>query len=256
VIGQEKRWSASAEAEHRDARATRVDREDDLGAENGSEPGGVRRDIRARGVDVLEGAESKLIHDRKIRRGTLRTVAVMEIRRLTTPELGAAHADAIRALLTAAFAEDEHGGFSEDDWQHALGGLHFLVEMDGRIVGHASVVERVLTIGNRPVRTGYVEAVAIAPEQQRLGLGSQLMRAVDEHIDGGFELGALGTGSQPFYERLGWEVWRGPSHVRTSQGLEPTPGEDGYILVLRTRRSPSLRLTDPISCEWRPGDAW
>ena len=170
---------------------------------------------------------------------------------MTSAEIGA-----IRSLLTAAFEGDEHGGFEEEDWQHALGGTHFLLEDDGGIVGHASVVERVLHVGDRPIRTGYVEAVAVHPNHQRRGLGRRLMEAVDEHINVGFDLGALGTGSQPFYERLGWEIWQGPSSVRTATGVEPSPDEDGYILVLRTSSSPPLDLTDPISCEWRPGDSW
>jgi aminoglycoside 2'-N-acetyltransferase I len=118
------------------------------------------------------------------------------------------------------------------------------------------VVERELHVAGQPVRTGYVEAVAVDPARQREGLGTLLMQAVDAHVDREFELGALGTGSQAFYERLGWEIWHGPSSVRTADGVEASPDEDGYILVLRTRSSPPLLLTDPISCEWRPGDAW
>jgi aminoglycoside 2'-N-acetyltransferase I len=183
-------------------------------------------------------------------------VADVQVRSLATPDLTASEIVAIKALMTAAFAEDEHGGFTEDDWRHALGGTHFILEVDGRIAGHASVVERELHVDGRPLRTGYVEAVAIDPSVQRQGLGSQLMREVDALIDVAFELGALGTGTQPFYEQVGWEIWQGPSHVRTSSGTQATPDEDGYILVLRTRHSPALRLTDPISCEWRPGDVW
>jgi aminoglycoside 2'-N-acetyltransferase I len=134
--------------------------------------------------------------------------------------------------------------------------MHFLVEVDGAVVGHAAVVERRLEVDGRPLRTGYVEAVAIAPGHQRQGLGTALMRDVDAYIAAGFELGALGTGSHAFYERLGWETWHGPTSVRTPNGLERTPDEDGYILVLRTPTSPPLALTESISCEWRPGDSW
>ena len=49
---------------------------------------------------------------------------------------------AIRALLDAAFA----GDFDDDDWAHALGGTHALVEADGAVVAHASVVPRVLDV--------------------------------------------------------------------------------------------------------------
>ena len=158
--------------------------------------------------------------------------------------------------MDAAFAADEHGGFDDEDWEHALGGMHFLVEIEDRIVAHAAVVERELHVAGRPVRTGYVEAVATAPERQRAGHGTAVMRAVNAYIDATFDLGALGTGSQPFYERLGWQIWRGPSSVRTDTGDERTADEDGYIMVLLTKSSPPMRLEEPISCEWRPGDVW
>lgn len=178
------------------------------------------------------------------------------IRSLPTADLSPAETEALQALLTAAFEPDEHGGFSWDDWLHALGGTNSILEVDGAISGHASVVERTLEIGGRPVRAGYVEAVAILPSKQRRGLGSLLMRDVNAHVLGGYELGALGTGSQPFYERLGWQVWRGPTGVRVDGAVRLTPDEDGYILVLPTPSSPPFDLTEPISCDWRPGDVW
>lgn len=160
-------------------------------------------------------------------------------------------------LMRDAFADNEHGGFTDDDWQHALGGTHLLLEADGAIVCHASVVTRELHVDGIPLRTAYVEAVATDPARQRQGLGSQVMRAVGEFIYAGdWQLAALGTGSQGFYERLGWRVWRGPSFVRTASGAVATPEEDGYIMVRLTPRSPAVDWSAPISCEWRPGDVW
>jgi aminoglycoside 2'-N-acetyltransferase I len=178
------------------------------------------------------------------------------VRQMPTTELTADETAAIRAILWAAFAEDEDGAFTEDDWLHALGGVHFVFDVGGRIVSHASVVERDIRFGGTSLRTGYVEAVATAPDEQRRGHGSAVMRAVNEHIEAEYEIGALGTGSQPFYERLGWEIWRGPSFVRLPSGDERTPDEDGYIMVLRTPATTTVDLTGPISCEWRPGDVW
>jgi len=180
----------------------------------------------------------------------------MRIRQLGTDELTPEEVEAIRELLWTAFADDEDGAFTEDDWQHALGGVHFVLDLDGRIVSHASVVERELHVGRTPLRTGYVEAVATAVDQRRRGHGTVVMRGANSYIAQHFELGALGTGSQGFYERLGWQVWRGPSFVRTTDGPQRTPDEDGYILVLETASSPTLDLAAPISCEWRPGDVW
>jgi aminoglycoside 2'-N-acetyltransferase I len=180
----------------------------------------------------------------------------LEVRRLATGDLTPADVNQLRSLLWAAFAEDQHGGFSEDDWQHALGGRHYVLEAEGRIVSHAAVVERELHVDGRPLRTGYVEAVATAPQHQRRGYGTAIMREVNSDIAEQYELGALGTGSHRFYERLDWQTWRGPSYVRTTAGLQATPDEDGYILVLVTPSSPPLDLIAPISCDWRAGDVW
>jgi aminoglycoside 2'-N-acetyltransferase I len=182
-------------------------------------------------------------------------VTAPRIRWLATDRLRPAEVAALKELMAEAFAQDEHGGFTDEDWAHALGGTHFVADESGRIVSHASVVNRDIRVDGRPLRTGYVEAVATAVDRQGHGIGTAVMRAVAAHLDA-YQLGALGTGSHGFYQRLGWETWRGPSSVRTSEGERPTPEEDGYIMVLRTAQGPPLDLDAPISCEWRPGDVW
>ena len=177
------------------------------------------------------------------------------LRRVPTGDLTPAEILAIRQLLWSAFDGDD-GGFTEDDWQHSVGGMHFVLDIGGTILAHASVVERELHIDGRPLRTGYVEAVATAPDRQGLGFGSRVMRDVTSYIEEGFELGALGTGSHEFYQRLGWQTWAGPTSVRTAEGTRRTPDEDGYILVLRTPQSPPFDPGAPINCEWRAGDVW
>ncbi len=179
------------------------------------------------------------------------------VRRVGSEDLTVSETAAIRELLVAAFGSDEEEAFTDDDWAHAIGGLHFVLDLDGEIVAHASVVERQLHVGDRgPLRTGYVEAVATAPDRQGAGFGSLVMGEVSDYIRGAFELGALGTGRQAFYERVGWRTWKGPSGVRTTEGVRPTPEDDGYIMVLTTPASPPLDLNATITCEWRPGDVW
>ena len=179
-------------------------------------------------------------------------------RRVATADLTTDDLAQIRRLLWAAFDDDDpEEAFTEADWEHALGGVHVILDDDGAIVAHASVVTRELHVGGRPLRTGYVEAVATDPARQGRGLGTTVMREIGAIIRDRFELGALGTGEQGFYERLGWRIWRGASFVRASDGDRPTPDEDGFIMVLRTPLTPAdLDETDPISCEWRPGDVW
>jgi aminoglycoside 2'-N-acetyltransferase I len=180
------------------------------------------------------------------------------LRRLGSTDLSPADVAAIRAILDAAFDDgDPDERFTEDDWQHALGGVHVVLDVAGEILAHAAVVERELHVAGRALRAGYVEAVATAPARQGHGLGTAVMREVGAIIVAGYELGALGTGRHGFYDRLGWRTWRGPTSVRMAQGDQATPEDDGYLLVLRTPTTPpDLDETDPISCEWRPGDVW
>lgn len=179
-----------------------------------------------------------------------------QLRRVRTDELTLDEIAAIRLLMQAAFGDDEDERFEDADWEHALGGTHVVLDIDGEIVSHAAVVLRLLHVAGRPLRTGYVEAVATAPERQGKGHGTRVMTEIGAIIAADYELGALGTGSYHFYERLGWRRWRGPAFVRTADGERPTPDDDGYLLVLTTPRTHPIDLADPISCEWRPGDVW
>jgi aminoglycoside 2'-N-acetyltransferase I len=162
---------------------------------------------------------------------------------------------ALRELFDAAWADDE-ATFTDHDWDHAVGGIHFILEEDGEIRAHASVVEREIHAGEHALSAGYVEAVATWPDHERRGFGTAVMREVGAHIDGTFPLGALDTDRPGFYERLGWVVWKGPTFVRTETGLLRTAEEDGGVLVRLTPTSPELDLSAPISCDWRPGDVW
>lgn len=159
--------------------------------------------------------------------------------------------------MDAAFAsEQEDERFADSDWDHALGGLHLIATLDGETLAHASVVARELHAGGRPIHTGYVEAVATLPAVQGRGIGTLVMGAADEHIRETYELGALGTGEHGFYARLGWQTWQGPLFVRTLDGPQRTPDEDGGIMVLTTPSTGPLDLAAPLSCDWREGDVW
>lgn len=177
------------------------------------------------------------------------------LRSLPTNRLGSEDLRAIRDLMDTAFGSGEEA-FAEEDWEHALGGLHLVLDLEGKIICHASVVERTIEIDGRPLRTGYVEAVATDPSRQGQGHGTIVMVAATEHIRATYELGALGTGRHAFYERLGWQTWQGPAFVRSPDGEQRTHDEEGYILVLRTPSSPPFDLAERITCDWRPGDVW
>lgn len=180
---------------------------------------------------------------------------------MTTPDLRLVRSDrltaserrALRALLDAAF----EGDFTDDDWNHGLGGWHAVMALGDEVVAHGSVVPRTLWIGRHAFRAGYVEAVAVTPSRQRGGLGTGVMRALTDLVCREFELGALSTGEWGFYERLGWQRWRGASWVRLRDGgLVRTAEDDDGLMVLRCGTSEAVDLAADITCEERDGDSW
>jgi aminoglycoside 2'-N-acetyltransferase I len=169
-----------------------------------------------------------------------------------TADLDAATLGAARGLLDAVFGAD----LTDEDWEHALGGMHALVWEDGELVGHASVVQRRLLHGGRALRTGYVEAVAVHPDHRRRGLGGALMAELERVVRGAYELGALGASDEgaALYLARGWQRWQGRTYALTPSGVERTEEEDDAIFVLPV--SVQLDLTGDLTCDWRDGDVW
>jgi aminoglycoside 2'-N-acetyltransferase I len=185
----------------------------------------------------------------------------LPIRTTLTDGLTAAELRGLRELFRAAWPDSR---FDDHDFEHAMGGRHWLITLDRRIVCHASVVPRTLWVAGRALRTGYVEAVATLPAFENRGLGSAVVRGAGDHIRASYELGALSTGRHSFYERLGWRTWLGHTFVRSPSYADggdpaevmPTAGDDGSVLVLATPASPPLELDGSLVCDWRAGDVW
>ena len=174
------------------------------------------------------------------------------IRALATEDVSPELLVQVRDLLHRAF----DGDFSHDDWEHTVGGTHFLVWDGDSLVSHASVVPRVLEVASRPLNVGYVEGVATHPAHRRRGFASVAMAAATDLIRSLYEMGGLGTDLYSFYERFGWERWKGATYVRRTEGLFHSAEEDGYVMVLRFGPSADLDLWAPISCDERSGDDW
>jgi aminoglycoside 2'-N-acetyltransferase I len=171
---------------------------------------------------------------------------------IATQQLAETELRALRTFLNEAFDHD----FPTEDWEHCLGGLHVMVRDGDDILCHAALIERGLVAGDTPLRTGYVEGVATRSRSRGQGHGSRVMKAIAEIVQRDFELGALATGRQSFYARLGWELWQGPTSVSTPSGPEPTPEEDGAVMILRTPATPRLDLGAQLMCDRRAGDVW
>ena len=155
----------------------------------------------------------------------------------------------IRSLLDAAYGEDMTRYLND------IGpGEHLLGRLDGRLLCHLMWVTRWLEPeGLRPLRTGYIELVATAPDARRRGFASALLTRLPSLL-ADFELAALSPAAHSLYRRLGWQSWRGPLAVRKDGQLIATPDEE--VMVLPLPRTPALNLDASLSVEWRPGEVW
>lgn len=174
-----------------------------------------------------------------------------DLRIAHTADLDTATRTTVRALLDDVFDD-----FSETDWAHSLGGLHVTAWEAGTLLGHAAVVQRVLLHQGIPLRTGYVEGVAVRVDRQRHGIGAALMTEIERIVRGAYELGALGASDagRPFYARRGWLPWQGKTSVLTPDGIRATEDGDGGVYVLPV--SAQLDLAAALTCDWRSGDVW
>jgi aminoglycoside 2'-N-acetyltransferase I len=169
-----------------------------------------------------------------------------------TAHLDADTLHAARALLDEVFGEE----MTDEDWEHALGGMHAIVWEADQLVGHASVIQRRLLHGGRALRTGYVEGVAVRADRRRRGHGRAMMASLERVIRGAYELGALGASElgEALYTAAGWKRWRGRTWALTPDGPVRTADEDDGVYVLEV--TAALDLSGDLTCDWRDGELW
>ncbi|MFD3540875.1 GNAT family N-acetyltransferase [Streptomyces sp. NPDC058662] len=169
-----------------------------------------------------------------------------------TSQLGPGALEEVRDLLDAAF----EGDFSDEDFEHGLGGMHALVREGGRLVAHGSVVQRRVVHGGRALRLGYVEAVAVRRDLRRRGLAGHVMAALEEVIAGAYVLGGLSASEEgaALYAGRGWTVWGGRIGALAPGGPVLLPEEEGSTYLWAP---PGALLPDPagrLDFDWRDGD--
>jgi aminoglycoside 2'-N-acetyltransferase I len=176
----------------------------------------------------------------------------MVLRTLRTSELDeATRAAVVRLCLDAHQVGDFENLFS----YLPPDGLHVLADLGDELVGHAVVTTRWLQPLELPLlRTAYVDAVSTSPAQQRQGIGSAVMTQLASAI-GDYDVACLETDRVSFYERLGWEEWRGPLAGRSFEGLIPTPDQHG-VMILRLPRTPELDPDTLLTIEVQPARIW
>lgn len=70
-----------------------------------------------------------------------------------------------------------------------------------------------------------------------------------------YEIACLETELTGFYQRLGWERWRGPLGGRSDGGVIPTPEQEG-IMILRLPATPRLDLDELLTIEANEFRIW
>lgn len=181
-----------------------------------------------------------------------------ELHIAATTELPPALRMELRSFLDRAY----DGEFTDDDWEHALGGHHVWRRDADGLVAHGSVVPRTLWTGGRRWQVGYVEAVATREDLRRRGEGAAVMRALAQLLRDRDQLGVLSSAAEEFYLGLGWERWRGPTWTAPLAALEDrgqwtrTEEDDGGIMILRAATTLALDLDGPLVCGFRGGDVW
>ena len=157
---------------------------------------------------------------------------------------------AIVELCNRAYEEDM--GTILDTFADAT---HLVGYHGNSFVSHALWVTRHLQAGTDPImRTAYVEAVATDAEYRSRGFASAIMKHLIGEIQH-YDMAALSPSSVAFYERLGWELWRGPLFIRKNDNLIPSL-DDEEVMIFRLPKTPVLDIHASLSAEWREGELW
>ncbi len=169
-----------------------------------------------------------------------------------THELGTGRLRAIRRMLDTAF----DGDFSDEDWDHALGGVHACIEDDHGIAAHGSVVMRRVLHNSRSYRVGYVEGVGVRADRRRQGLAGLVMAELERVIDGAYAFGALSASDEgaALYRARGWEPWKGRIEVLGPDGIVRLPDEEGSTYLRPAAGGPLPDPTAALVFDWRDGD--
>ena len=173
----------------------------------------------------------------------------LELRTVPSTEMSQTQYDAVVALCSEVFHCDYTYYMNLD-----LHRVHVLGCVGERLVAHALWLTRRLRTGEGPWReAAYVEGVATHADFRGRGCGSAVMRRLQDEVSG-FDLAALSPADAAWYERLGWERWRGPLFIVKDGVAQATP--DDEVLVYRTPRTGALDLDAALTGEWRPFELW
>lgn len=150
----------------------------------------------------------------------------MEIRPATSQD-----AASIRDLTIAAFSASEFGHNGEADLIEALTGtvaehLSLVATIENKIVGHILFTLVVLRADSEEQSGMGLAPMSVAPDQQRRGVGSTLVReGLERLFDGGCVFAAV-LGHPAYYPRFGFEP---AGSFGVAHGFEGIPQEVFFL---------------------------
>lgn len=122
---------------------------------------------------------------------------------------GAGDSQAIEAVTVAAFSSSPHASHTEQHIVNALRragklSISLVAESDGVIVGHVAISP--ISISDGTVGWFGLGPVSVAPQQQRRGIGAQLVREGLRLIRERGASGCVVLGDPEYYGRFGFRV--------------------------------------------------
>lgn len=159
--------------------------------------------------------------------------------------------------LTALFAQALHFGDPGEPmkvWARDWIGLENwrVLHRGGRLAACLGVIRDAHYLGGRPVSTGAISAVAVAPEARGRGAGGALMRSVVQELAAeGLALSTLYPSSHGFYRAFGYEragerityevpldALRGAGKAREVEARPGTEADRPLLRLLHARAAP------------------
>lgn len=121
----------------------------------------------------------------------------------------------------AAFGRDpQHWGTIWKNDVNDSPELHRVGVLDGKIVAAVRIADRKMRVGCAVVNLGGIADVATHPDYRSRGFSTACLEDAIRFMEGNdYDLSMLFTGIQPFYRKLGWEVF--PTYYETYSPLDP-----------------------------------
>jgi aminoglycoside 2'-N-acetyltransferase I len=134
----------------------------------------------------------------------------------------------IKSMLHRAY----EGDFSEEDWEHTLGGVRYLGWIGDSLIANGSICSRTIWLNDIEIYVGYIEAIAVEPKFWSKGYGTQLMQLISIDTLSAYSVSMLFTSEKGFYRQVGWTDFRGESFVKLSDKEVRTANDDQGLMFL------------------------